>query len=453
MKKQLYWELICFSVFFITQLIPGSAVAGIKEECLRKMSQNNDLRAELSHELYRGLRRYIRDYDIEQIRSHIFAISGLGALDIPSDNITSLTVVSDSQWTDDLNFSMLNCATHIHPDKIIIRASSLVYKQELSYARFMEMLVHEYQHVLTTHPGRQKDDEYVPWVNHHLISMDFYEGATELQTLRVLKAMGLRPLPAYGYPAGGTLSAFIISEIVGHEVFSRAYYSGSIKEIVSIFDKIYGQGSLSHLIRDPSMFNGSEDDLDIISTLRVMVDERGGNFASILAGAKKLGIAERVDVFNDSAAIGTSSLYFDANYKPMLKSVVESRATVSLLAFPLRVRFTRDGQEMNDFVSDDNYFVQNVVCEARRLEELYKGYSEEYGYKEFRGFNTAPKHFSINFCALSIPGMEEMLREYEKADKDLLKQEIAGRIFRKVEKVGREKINLFEGQIKKMLKK
>jgi len=421
----------------------------VKKNCVENIRKNVSLQEELGAEKIGALCHFIESVDLDKINTCISEISGVPMEQLTKEKVISINVLSEKDWGE-LKMGPDDSGAMLYPNNIFSRARYLFDAQgEFDNSAAMGVTLHEYNHVLTCGDSHRTADHGVPWLEDYGLKRGFYEGASELQTLLLLKKIGISPPVNYGYRGGLTLSSFIASEIVGPENFGRDYYSGKIGTIQALFDKKLGQGSFEKNFKEGRELEFLIGDLEVLDapyTMLKLLKARGFDYKEIIEKAKGLGIIENIKIIDegDLDIQGLFDFCETRESKISLRGILESKKSISQYSPPLVVRFCPRGQNIKEF--DYQRAVKNVAETIACLKSDVERYKEVLAPEELEEHikNTNIFIYTHSINVVSVPGVADSVLQYNSSSDPNQKQEIKNKIVEQLKEAGRELIRELE---------
>lgn len=337
----------------------------VRRRCLENMEKNVALKQECTPRQLQELKEFLEHFSFADVRSvakDIFSADQTDAEQFEKlfheRTVQSLTVFS-SQDAKSLAIAEGVVATTFSPNHILFIAAEFFKEGKLDQTHLLQVLVHEYFHVLSLNHNVSASESIV-WVDKDDISRDMYEGVTEVLALLLMKRMG-KNVESYGYPGGNTLSAFYLGTMIGFRNLARAYFQQDGSLLKDAVDKQFGEHFFeAHLSNQDSpiiqIMKGSIDDLDgLLELIRASQKKSGVDYYSILRNARQdFGIKEEIHVGAGKTGTVDAIVSFIEERQTLFVQgeVVDPGEPLCEFCLPLKMQIGRRGSAAEELAKD-----------------------------------------------------------------------------------------------------
>jgi len=196
----------------------------------------------------------------------------------------------------------------------------LKYKNKFHQPTIHQVMRHELNHLFSFDYSDPDEITRIPWIykkkysdylNQIRVPYYFYEGATELIARlpdegAESENQSLEP----GYISGSTLSAYVVSELVGRKNFVNSYFLKSPELLSKLLNDKFGTATSSRIMSEVIRGVDYSGRLGVLHN--IFANKKAyniNNLDEILGDASKLGIKEKVDYFEAENTKMTSCLF------------------------------------------------------------------------------------------------------------------------------------------------
>ena len=281
----------------------------VKLTTLQELKDDKDLLSEIDEKNLEALIETVEKMDLTSIQGAITEISGVDASRLESQGnkkIGKLHLFSLKEA--DARKISKGVAGRMTSENgmgnIDISVASCMDKDgKFDSDNFYRIFIHEYNHVLTV-DHQKPANESIPWTDQQDLPIDFYEGMTEMMSIKIADQLGYRPEEFYGYPGGNLIGAYFLDQIVENKrEVARSYFSSDSSVLKKEMEAALGKGSWDELFMGKEnqpileFMAGSSDDLRSVFRLMKICEGKGIDYMKILDGAKLQGIDEKVEPY------------------------------------------------------------------------------------------------------------------------------------------------------------
>lgn len=272
----------------------------VLEEGVKKFETDPEMIARYSPEGVAELAEILRDFNIEEYINTLAEIANIRPAEIggeilsfeilPSTKNGTMAAVRDLRHMELYLGEWMKLNGSFHEGTI-----SAVLKHELTH-----IFSFDYQAPLKESVPLAYEEQRLGWQEKSHIGLTLYEGSTEVVALTASASRPGEKSVEQGYRGGGTLSAYVLSELLGRADFLKAYLRRDTRLLKSLFDVKIGQGSDFQLTRSvnsgANILNRSYDDsLDFLHNAFRSKQIDRIKLKLILEKAQKEGVSERVE--------------------------------------------------------------------------------------------------------------------------------------------------------------
>lgn len=199
------------------------------------------------------VKEVLPQFDIAQFLQVLSENSG-----IPSEEITARLETFSIRPQDPHHLSLMGDMSPKDRSLSIYLVPPFFRDGALDQELLFSTLRHELTHALSVDYETSDKKRMIPWVAAQesfsvFISPNFYEGATELISLRASPEKKYKRNTPRAYSGGITLAAYVIARLVGEQIFTHAYLKKDPVRLARAMDEKIGQGAALSLTEPINM--------------------------------------------------------------------------------------------------------------------------------------------------------------------------------------------------------